>query len=78
MITVYTKNNCPNCVQAKSILKIKGREFEEVNVDEDSTARDYLISLGFKTMPQIYIKDSFEWIPNGHLGLLRLMREGKL
>ena len=34
MITVYSKNNCPFCVQAKNLLKLKGLEFQEVKIDD--------------------------------------------
>lgn len=75
---VYTKNNCPNCVQAKNILKMKGIDYSEENVDEDENLKVLLIEAGAKTMPQIYNVETKEFVPNGHLGLLRLMREGKL
>lgn len=77
MLTVYTKNNCPNCVQAKNILKSKDVEFDEVNVEENEAAYLFLQLEGHKSLPQIYKgKDLF--VANGHLGLLRLMREGRL
>jgi glutaredoxin 3 len=34
MITVYSKNNCPYCVQAKNLLQLKGIVFEEVKIDD--------------------------------------------
>ena len=33
-VTVYTMTTCPYCVAAKKLLKKKGVEFEEVNLDE--------------------------------------------
>lgn len=54
MITVYTKNNCPYCVQAKARLKQGGWDFEEINIEENTEARDWLIEQGHRTMPQIY------------------------
>jgi glutaredoxin 3 len=57
MITVYTKNNCPYCVQAKTRLKQGGWDFEEINIEEDAQARDWLIAQGHRTMPQIYHND---------------------
>ena len=57
-IVIYTKSNCPNCTTAKQLLKSKGLEYEE---------RDIEIPLWFETlnmlypearqMPQIFIND---------------------
>ena len=77
MLTVYTKNNCPNCVQAKNILKMKNIDFEEVNVEENEAAYLFLQLEGHKSLPQIY-KDKNLFVSNGQLGLLRMLREGKL
>ncbi len=77
MLTVYTKNNCPNCVQAKNILKMKNVEFKEVNVEENMQAYAFMVLEGHKSMPQIYDGDKL-FVANGQMGLMRLMREGKL
>jgi len=54
MFTIYSKNNCPFCVQAKQRLKDGGWDYEEINVEENTEARDWLIEQGARTMPQIY------------------------
>ena len=54
MITVYSKNNCPFCVQAKNLLQLKGIVFEEVKIDENSEAREFILGEGHRTVPQIY------------------------
>jgi glutaredoxin len=43
MITVYSKNNCPYCVQAKNLLKQKGVAFEEINIEETPSAREFIV-----------------------------------
>ena len=55
-VRVYTMNYCPYCERAKSLLKRRGVEFEEVRVAEDDDAKwDELFKLsGMKTMPQIF------------------------
>jgi glutaredoxin 3 len=78
MYVVYTKNDCPNCIQAKNILKVKNKEFREVSVEGNEEMKDMLASLGFRSMPQIFDEDKQEFIQNGHLGLMKMMREGKL
>jgi len=68
MITVYSKNNCPFCVQAKSLLKLKGVEFEEVKIDEVAEAREFVLAEGHRTVPQIY-QDGKLLVEGGFQGL---------
>jgi glutaredoxin 3 len=55
MLTVYSKNNCPFCVQAKNLLTLKNIPFTEVKIDEDSTAKEFVLNEGHRTVPQIYL-----------------------
>ena len=68
MITVYSKNNCPFCVQAKSLLQLKGVDFEEVKIDENTEAREFVVGEGHRTVPQIY-KDGKLLVEGGFQGL---------
>ena len=68
MITVYSKNNCPFCVQAKSLLQLKGVEFEEVKIDESTEAREFIVGEGHRTVPQIY-QDGKLLVEGGFQGL---------
>jgi glutaredoxin 3 len=70
MITVYSKNNCPFCVQAKNLLKLKGVEFEEIKIDEDTSAKDFVLSEGHRTVPQIY-QDGKLLVEGGYQGLAK-------
>ena len=54
MITIYSKNTCPYCVQAKNLLNSKGIAFVEVKIDEDPVAKEFIVSQGHRTVPQIY------------------------
>jgi glutaredoxin len=55
-VIVYSKNLCGYCVQAKNWLKSKNIEFKEINIEEQLEAREFIISQGHRTMPQIYIE----------------------
>ena len=33
MITIYTKNNCPQCKMAKKIMDRSGVAYDEINID---------------------------------------------
>ena len=71
MLTVYSKANCPFCDQAKNLLKLKNIEFEEVRVDLVPEAREFIVSEGHRTVPQIY-KDGKVFVQGGYQGLARL------
>ena len=74
MLTVYSKNNCPFCVQAKNLLKLKGVEYTEIKIDEDSSAKEFVLSEGHRTVPQIY-KDGKLLVEGGYQGLTKQSAE---
>lgn len=74
-LTLYTKNNCGYCVQAKTLLKNINVDFEEVNIENDNTAREFVISEGHRTMPQIYHKGKL-FVEGGFSGLKALGTDG--
>ena len=71
MLTVYSKNNCPFCDQAKALLKLKNIQFEEIKVDENPEARQFIVNEGHRTVPQVY-KDGKLFVQGGYQGLARL------
>jgi glutaredoxin 3 len=71
MLTIYSKNNCSYCVQAKELLTRRNVAFTEVKIDEDASAKEFIISKGHRTVPQIY-KDGDLFVENGYMGLLSL------
>ena len=77
-ITIYTKDYCPYCTKAKSLLQRKGvKEFTEIDITHDEKLQQEMLakSNGKKTVPQIFIGDT-------HVGgcddLYALDKEGKL
>jgi glutaredoxin 3 len=70
MVTVYSKNNCPFCVQAKNLLRLKGVDYTEVKIDEDASAKDFILAEGHRTVPQIY-KDGRLLVEGGYQGLAK-------
>lgn len=56
MITVYSKPHCPYCTMAKQYLENNDFEYEEIDITENPEAREFLLSEGHRTMPQIYHK----------------------
>ena len=63
--TIYTKDNCTFCVQAKTLMNIRGIEWEELNMQTSTKSRDELMEkcekMGVipRTVPQIWIDDAY-------------------
>lgn len=71
MLTVYSKNHCPFCDQAKALLKNKNIPFEEIKIDEDAVAREFIVTEGHRTVPQIYHRGKL-FVEGGFNGLRKL------
>ena len=71
MLTIYSKAQCTFCDQAKALLKSKDIPFAEIRIDEDQSAREFIVSEGHRTVPQIY-KDGKLFVKGGFQGLRAL------
>ncbi len=58
-IEMYSGDFCPYCMRAKSLLKKKGLEFTEYNVQTDPERRSEMLqrTAGARSIPQIFIND---------------------
>ncbi len=55
-VEFYSADWCPFCLRAKALLKSRGIEFEEINVDRVPGFREQLVEMtGRMTIPQIII-----------------------
>lgn len=54
-IIVYTKTVCPNCISLKRDLKKNGVNFEEINIQKNEEASDYLKANNFTGLPVLSI-----------------------
>lgn len=55
-IIIYTKSQCPNCVSAKTLLKLNGLAYEERDIEDPSWAIEFFTYYpGIRQMPQIFI-----------------------
>lgn len=70
-LTIYSKNHCPYCDQAKALLKSKGIDFVEVKIDEDEQAKEFIVSKGHRTVPQLYLNENL-FVDGGYQGLSKL------
>jgi glutaredoxin 3 len=55
-IVIYTKAQCPNCTSAKQLLKSKGLEYSEVDLDDLERRAAFCQAYpDVRVMPQIFI-----------------------
>lgn len=71
MIKVFSKEGCPYCDMAKALLKKHGYEYEEVRIDLDQSAKEFLVSKGHRTVPQLYVNETI-LVEGGYDGLSKL------
>jgi glutaredoxin 3 len=74
MLTVYSKTVCPYCVQAKNFLKNKNINFQEINIEQDIEAREFIMNAGHRTVPQIYFNGEL-FVEGGWQGLSKMSSE---
>ena len=75
-IEIYTTNYCPYCVRAKDLLKRKGQQFTEINVEDDDVREKMIVKAGGRrTVPQIFINGTHV---GGYDDLAALDHAGKL
>jgi len=55
---VWSKNQCPYCVQAKALLESRGIEYEERNINNGWDKEDLLAAVPTaRTLPQIFLDE---------------------
>lgn len=75
-VIIYTKDQCPFCTQAKTLLTHRGIAFQEVRIDLDDSQREEMIRLSNRrTVPQIFINGQSI---GGYDDLAALAKSGKL
>ena len=76
-VTIYTRQFCPYCSRAVSLLKEKKADFTEIDAGMDVALKEEMIqrSGGGRTFPQIFVGDT-------HIGgcddMMAMDRAGKL
>ena len=60
-VTIYTKDYCPFCTKAKSLLTLKKIQFEEINLNQNPDKFNEMLkkSNGARTVPQIFSGDNY-------------------
>ncbi len=75
-IEIYSTGDCPWCTRAKSLLRSKGLDYEEIDISSNQVRTLEMIERsGRRTVPQIFIDD----VPIGGFDELSEMHlKGKL
>jgi mycoredoxin len=60
-ITIYSTGWCPDCRRAKSFLKERGVEFQEVNIEDDPDAEEIVLraNQGKRRVPTVKVGDRY-------------------
>jgi mycoredoxin len=58
-LTMYTTPWCGYCYRLKAVLKVAGISYDEVNIEQDAAAADFVGSVngGNKTVPTVKFAD---------------------
>ena len=58
---VWSKDQCPYCVQAKALLESKGIEYEERNIMHGTYTKEQLLEAvpTARTLPQIFLDEVY-------------------
>ena len=76
MVTVYTKNYCPYCLQAKNLLGSIGVNYKEIDItDSPDKINSLAEKSGLYTVPQIFVGEK---CLGGYSDIAKLNNEGKL
>lgn len=56
-VIVYSRNQCPHCVQLKKYLQESNINFEERNIDTDDAYGEELWNMGMRAVPVTVVGD---------------------
>ena len=71
MIKIFSKAGCPYCEYAKVALKQHGYTYDEIRIDEDAAAKEFVLGEGHKSVPQLYVGDTL-LVEGGFQGLNKM------
>ena len=56
---VWSKDDCPYCVQSKNLLQSKGIEFEERNITQGTWTKEQLLEVvpNARSLPQVFLDE---------------------
>lgn len=76
ILNVYTRDNCPACIEAKIFLHSLEIPFNEINVDIDQSGLNFLHLNNDRHLPQFYSENQ-KFMPGGW-NSVRTMRKHEI
>lgn len=58
MVKIFSQENCPNCDELKSYLKVNNIAFEELDVNKDFKAKAAMLMNDIESTPAVDINGS--------------------
>ncbi len=59
MIKLYSKTVCPKCMLVKSLFNNNEIEYETINIENDTEAKQKILDEGFMAVPIVEYNDKF-------------------
>lgn len=64
MVTIYSKENCINCLKTQAWFLSNDIEFEHIDITKDSNALEHVQKLRYQELPVVFIDENTHW--SGH------------
>jgi len=61
MVTLYTKDNCVQCVATKKMMDKLGVPYDTVDITDNPEELDKLIALGYRAAPVVITESGESW-----------------
>jgi glutaredoxin-like protein NrdH len=61
MVIVYTKPDCAQCTATFKTLDKAGINYQKIDITEDPEAREYVMGLGYRGAPVVYVSPAVHW-----------------
>lgn len=74
MLTIYSKNGCPACVSAATLLDSYDIPYKTIKIDENPAAKEFILSQCHRSVPQIYCGD-YLFVEGGFPTLMKLSED---
>ena len=58
MYRLYTKNNCPRCVELKNQYQKQNIPYTEIDIEADVESYNFLVSKGHRSLPVVYQEET--------------------
>ncbi len=78
-ITIYSKENCIQCIMVKNFFNQRNIPYESVDITGNTELIDKILSYGYSSLPLVVLNDNFDnaWVGNNPDRLEEVAKEFK-